>query len=1805
MATTFTSATLSGTYDDDFDKDKHFHQILFNSGRALQARELTQLQTLIYQEMGRFGRNVFKEGAAVSSGGMAINSSLEYIKIASTNQGGAFKDIPVGTVFKNNDTEVQAKVLQVIEKNTTGGFTHNTLYVQYIDSGNTAIQSRPRRFGDGETLFDQSGTTSYELVTETPNATGRATRFDVETGDFFVLGRFVNASKQSILLSPYGQSFTGTVGFKVVQEVITVSDDNSLYDNTSGVINTASPGADRYRITLTLVDKADIDANDTFVFLANIENSKIVEEVQESDAYNKINELLALRTSEESGDYVVDPFQIHFEDATANDSTLELIVSAGTAYVNGFRVDNPSAIKLNVPRPQETDNFNNDAVPVEFGNYFLVDSGAGVPDLDFAEVTLSTSRTSYTGANKIGTARIRSVEKASGISALPNQASHKVYVMDVNIDSDKDLRDARFIGTSSSNHYRLATGNTEGLLDSASKLYDVKNNNLLMPLTQPRLESMSDIVLKVQRHVGSKTVATSKIDISSELAAGESFVDTSNWIVSSASRSFIPHTADASNGQITLSDVDDGVVLEVLYYVQKTGAVRTKTKVDNITTTLTKQTGFDKVNSVAYNYYDFPHTDIFAVDSVKNTDSAGIDMLGRFTLDDGQRDNFYRHGRLILNREDSAPASIYVKYSRLRHNNDGDFFAASSYNTLGYNNIPSHTLSNGQTVSLFNYLDFRSTNSDGTFTNINYLPKSGDNVTADISYYLPRADKLILTQEGEVQLLMGQQAAQPQYKPTPENSIELYKIRMNPNTLDENDLSFTGVEYPHYTMKDIADLEAKVDRLEEYTRLSFLELQHRLQPSFDSAGNERIEVGSTTDECADQTRSDTENDDYAASLDPETQVIRPLSDENNINLIMDSSNSSGVVLKGDNIYLSFDSEQWAFQELASTHVKVNPFSNSQNIGTIKLSPSSDEWKDSFSRATRAIEGTNKLDVDQAKLWNNWQWNWQGRSSEEREVADLWDRRGDVENGRLFNDPSERYQSSSEGLPPTGTPRSVKRVVSSETLRRRVGRRYIDLALVPWIRSRKVFFHAKGLKPNTKFTPFFDGVAVNDWCREETQFVPWSNRDDELGNRYGWNLTAHPDGSSNLVSDANGEIIGSFFIPSIRSQVKHSRYRGTGRVYRDRGSALRFRSGVREFKLLDIDKPDWGAAGSKAFAYYTAFGFMFALWNRWNWTRYPDSPHPFSWLSQRQATFSNREVKNRLDQIAAGSINIVDPKLAGKYGTSQAGLNESELRNLDNANTMSTVLSDFIGVDRNCWGGVDNDPVSAPENPLAQTFYVDNPFGLVLTKVQLYFRKKDSGNLPVSIHVRPVENGRPSETTILPDSHVYLKSSEVTAIGTSPTLSTIKARPTTFEFDEPVYLQPWKRYAIVVQSQSTEYELFSAQTQQPVFGSTTRRVTTQPIPGELFLPQNGGNYIGSKDQDLMYRLVRAKFNQGGGSLVLRNALMPSKELDPNPIHTTNGSTTVTVKHMSHGHKVGDRVKIDDALDTNGIPASELNDNQTIVSASLGFYTFTVSTSATATGFGGGDKVRARENHIFSVANLQLENSIPRSSSIDVSAKFTSGAYISDGTSRFVVDPQYRRVTPGQNIEFDTPRAIYDVFTEEDQLGAGNRSLSVKVDLKSGDDYVSPIIDLQRTSLIVAGYAIDNADNNPSVYQPVEETNPSGGTAGSKHITTPVRLPEPAVGIDARCMVNLPDSADIDYYFRVADADEDITLKNWVKQSPIRTLPKRNDNTYEQMEFLPGGRNGTLKPFYQSQQKFVFKGGSKIPSLKDLTIRFLGE
>ena len=61
-------------YYDDFDEDKNFHRVLFRPGKAVQARELTQLQTILQEQFNRFGRHVFENGSPLIDGGVSLDN---------------------------------------------------------------------------------------------------------------------------------------------------------------------------------------------------------------------------------------------------------------------------------------------------------------------------------------------------------------------------------------------------------------------------------------------------------------------------------------------------------------------------------------------------------------------------------------------------------------------------------------------------------------------------------------------------------------------------------------------------------------------------------------------------------------------------------------------------------------------------------------------------------------------------------------------------------------------------------------------------------------------------------------------------------------------------------------------------------------------------------------------------------------------------------------------------------------------------------------------------------------------------------------------------------------------------------------------------------------------------------------------------------------------------------------------------------------------------------------------------------------------------------------------------------------------------------------------------------------------------------------------------------------------------------------------------------------------------------------------------------------------------------------------------
>ena len=105
------------------------------------------------------------------------------------------------------------------------------------------------------------------------------------------------------------------IGLDVAEIINTPTEDTNLNDNAAGSSNENAPGAHRLKITLTLAKLALTATTDTsFIELARIVNGIVVKQVR-STQFNVIEDTMARRTFDESGDYTVRDFDLDIRES--------------------------------------------------------------------------------------------------------------------------------------------------------------------------------------------------------------------------------------------------------------------------------------------------------------------------------------------------------------------------------------------------------------------------------------------------------------------------------------------------------------------------------------------------------------------------------------------------------------------------------------------------------------------------------------------------------------------------------------------------------------------------------------------------------------------------------------------------------------------------------------------------------------------------------------------------------------------------------------------------------------------------------------------------------------------------------------------------------------------------------------------------------------------------------------------------------------------------------------------------------------------------------------------------------------------------------------------------------------------------------------------------------------------------------------------------------------------------------------------------------------------------------------------------
>lgn len=468
-------------YFDDFDETKNFHRVLFRPGYAVQARELTQLQTILQNQVERFGDEFLSNGTVINGCDVEVQK-WQYVKLRdkdANNRSVLLTDFQesgslANCVVEGSTTGVTAKLLDAVEGSEGAAPNYLSVFVSYTNSG---ANNTTKAFANNETLiFRQAVGNTFVVAANTiqTGATGTGLGARASDGIVYHKGNFIRSHNQSAVVSKYTTSPSIRVGFETNEDIIDSNKDSTLLDNASGATNFSAPGAARLKISTKLTSRSLTDANTAAFFpLIDIQEGTVIKDYTDT-SYGELDDQLAKRTFEESGNYSLDKFTVRANehlrssvnegvyDSTEGGDNNKLVfeVSPAVGYVRGYRTELINTVRQTVNKGTDTEVKSDVIVGQAFGNYVIVDELAGTWDFQgLRQVVLyDTAQNAVTAGeygaptlagNICGTANIRGFQYESGVSGT-STGRYRLYLFNIKMNSNKAFADTKSIYINSS-----------------------------------------------------------------------------------------------------------------------------------------------------------------------------------------------------------------------------------------------------------------------------------------------------------------------------------------------------------------------------------------------------------------------------------------------------------------------------------------------------------------------------------------------------------------------------------------------------------------------------------------------------------------------------------------------------------------------------------------------------------------------------------------------------------------------------------------------------------------------------------------------------------------------------------------------------------------------------------------------------------------------------------------------------------------------------------------------------------------------------------------------------------------------------------------------------------------------------------------------------------------------------------------------------------------------------------------------------------------------------------------------------------
>ena len=1718
-------------YFDDFTKNDKFYRILYRPSFAVQGRELTQAQSILQEQIRKFGNHIFENGAMVIPGQITYDNTIIFQKMVETY--GSYNVDPaefLGYTVVGEESGLEAIIVNVAAKNDTDPLT---FYIKTNNSGNDGVTTA---FWDGETIYRKDDSSIKAicqgvLVTNPVgdrvyDYSGGASMSSIDSGVYYIDGIFADVDKQSIIAGKYSITPTMKIGLRIYESVITPEDNPALTDNAQNEPNYAAPGAHRYKIELKLETlDVDVDPSNDFIELQRLENGRVVKEIRVSE-YSELEKTFARRTFDESGDYTVNPFRLeikeHLRDesvdqykegiytaAEGGDATkLVAELSHGKAYVQGFEIEKISKSLVTLDRARDYEIANNAVTNFLLGNYVVVDHLNNIPRIDtmgrvqFYDTPASPG--TFTGTN-IGSARVRAIVPL-GVSTGLVTTQYRVYLFDVQMLDDGTGSKYKFEQVQwlyDSNEVGTRNFTAEPVLEyGLAVLYDTYKNNMLYLLPNSMVKTLApggslDTTYDVTRVYYNVGVIANEVTLTAQ--ANEVFHAYSgvNYIVANMSigaggalintqNLTFALSGSPTGKNLTIGNIPVGVTnISIFATVAKTlASQKTKKLQEDAEIVITNP------NKVAKGRDYVGKADMYALKAVvmsQNFTTApswpmganDVDITSRYQFDTGQRDNMYDLGSIILLSGQPAPTGqIRIIFDYFTHT-AGDYFSVDSYVDIAYDKIPVYnSRESGANYLLSDTYDFRpriddtGNNFTGAGASIGDVPIPNSNLRSDYEYYLNRIDKLYLDKSGIFKVVRGVPAVYPEPPSSPETGMVIYILDYNAYTLRAGSVDAQYQDNRRYTMRDIGKIDKRLKEVEYYTALSLLERETASMDITDEAGDSRFKNGFIVDPFTSHGIGEASHVDYSCSVDPKQGQMRPKFKSNHIPLIYNATDSLNERKTGPLITLDYSDTPVIQQLKGSVHENINPFAVRTYKGEVKFNPDSDNWYDTTKVGTLTVN--NDAHFEALKF-----------------IAENTD---DL-NGITWNDWETQWSSSSSKS-------------SSSSSTSRTGNR--DAIGIPASGSPAVFldeWHRAA------------GIGAVQQTSTTTVTTTTTTKQKRTG------LKTVPR-ETTINKNMGDRTVGINYIPYMRSipvLIKVEKMKPNTIVYpffddiavdahcqlADRFT-IESKTGKLHTKYTDEETITGETSGTTATVVFSNDNYVTVL--NVNGTPSPNevfrgakSDVTFVFLTHIKNTLGAELRTGDKGEIAlVFTIPNVEGGLQFKTGERDFVLND-QVTNADANQTYAKGTFKSQGSMLQQEGTVlstrtirfDQEPVEQQRtlvststsssssstwyDPLAETFLIEEPGGCFLTKLDVYFQSKDP-DMPVTCQIREVVNGYPG-TKILPYSEITLNSENVTISAKAP------GEPTTFEFDAPVYVKQGTEYCFVLMTDSFEYNVWVGEVGQ-IDLVTGEMISKQPYNGVLFKSQNASTWSANQQQDAMFAIYKAVFDiDNPASVVLENDSIPLELMLTNPIVTMEQNNRVRVIKQNHGLAVGSTFYMqgfEGGTSYNGFLGSDLNGEHTVVDTEIDTFVIEMGSDAAETGSTGGAGIYGLSNYQLDVLRPDIAEMILPDTYSDWQMQSVTGQSVSGDQIPHDIIP-YVNILNNENYYMTVPAMVCSPVEETNNVGT--KSLKLRTLLQSDNRNISPVVDMSRAACIGVANRIDKPQTSlltcvaPSAGPPV--------------------------------------------------------------------------------------------------------------------------